>query len=196
MLKLTDIGRVSDERLVEDILNGSQKAMKKVYDRWSGYLLAICTRYIPDKDIAEDILQDSFVKIFSSIGSFKSKGEGAFKAWISRITVNEALMYLRKQKRCNFIEFQDHLPDIPEDAEPDIENIPAAEIQKMIQSLSDGYRTIFNLVALEGKSHKEVAELLGITESTSASQFHRARKILAKKIIDYNKRNDAGTARK
>ena len=143
-----------------------------------------------------NILQDSFVKIFSSIGSFKSKGEGAFKAWISRITVNEALMYLRKQKRCNFIEFQDHLPDIPEDAEPDIGNIPAAEIQKMIQSLSDGYRTIFNLVALEGKSHKEVAELLGITESTSASQFHRARKILAKKITDYNKRNDAGTARK
>lgn len=195
-MKLTDIGRVSDEKLVEDIRNGSQKAMKKVYDRWSGYLLAICTRYIPDKDIAEDILQDSFIKIFSSIGSFKSKGEGAFKAWISRITVNEALMYLRKQKRCSFIEFQDHLPEIPEDTEPDIGNIPAAEIQKMIQSLSDGYRTIFNLVALEGKSHKEVAELLDITESTSASQFHRARKILAKKITDYNKRNDAGTARK
>ena len=135
MLKLTDIGRAYDERLVEDIRNGSQKAMKKVYDRWSGYLLAICTRYIPDKEIAEDILQDSFVKIFSSIGSFKSKGEGAFKAWISRITVNEALMYLRKQKRCNFIEFQDHLPDIPEDAEPDIGNIPAAEIQKMIHAV-------------------------------------------------------------
>nr|CRY96219.1 hypothetical protein [uncultured prokaryote] len=137
---------------------------------------------------AEDILQDSFVKIFSSIGTFSYKGPGSLKAWMSRIAANEALQYLRKQKHTNFLEYTDNIPDrTDEEEEPDIGKIPAGAIQKLIEELPDGYRTIFNLFVFEEKSHKEIAGLLGITESTSASQFHRARRILAKKIKDYEK---------
>lgn len=180
-------GKYSDERkIAEGVRSGDDAAVKKLYDIWSGYLFALCTRYIPDRNDAEDILQESFLKIISSMDSFRWKGNGSLKAWMSRITVNEALQYLRHKKRCSFLEYDDRLPDIPEqDDSPDTERIPPSAIQKMIQELSDGYRTVFNLAVFEGKSHKEIAAILGISESTSASQFHRARKILAGKIREY-----------
>ena len=109
---------------------------------------------------------------------------------MSRITVNEALQYLRKQKKSSFIDYGERLPDMMDaDDDPEVESVPPEVIQNMIQELPDGYRTIFNLVVFEEKPHKEIADLLGITESTSASQFHRARKILAKKINDYVKQH-------
>ncbi len=184
------IGKQSEQKLVNDVRRGDNAAVKKLYDTWSGYLFALCTRYITDKNIAEDVLQDSFIKILSSFDSFTWKGEGSLKAWISRITVNEALQYLRKQKKLNFVEYSDALPDKSDDEnEPQVDGIPPAVLQKMIQELPDGYRTVFNLFVFEEKSHKEIAEMLGITESTSASQFHRARKILAQKIRNYVKKN-------
>ncbi len=184
------IGKQSEQKLVNDVRRGDNAAVKKLYDTWSGYLFALCTRYITDKNIAEDVLQDSFIKILSSFDSFTWKGEGSLKAWISRITVNEALQYLRKQKKLNFVGYSDALPDKSDDEnEPQVDGIPPAVLQKMIQELPDGYRTVFNLFVFEEKSHKEIAEMLGITESTSASQFHRARKILAQKIRDYVKKN-------
>ena len=110
---------------------------------------------------------------------------------MSRITVNEALQYLRKQKKSSFIDYGDRLPDMTdEDDDPEVESVPPEVIQKMIQALPEGYRTVLNLYAFEEKSHKEIAELLGITESTSASQLHRARAILARQIKDYKKRTE------
>lgn len=190
-MKLFGLGKYSEKQIAEDIRNGSNAAVKKLYDESSGYLLALCSRYIADHAAAEDVLQDSFLKILSSIGSFTWKGNGSLKAWMSRITVNEALQYLRKQKKSSFIDYGDRLPDMTdEDDDPEeVESVPPEVIQKMIQELPDGYRTIFNLVVFEEKPHKEIADLLGITESTSASQFHRARKILAKKINDYVKQH-------
>ncbi|MDD6252986.1 MAG: RNA polymerase sigma factor [Candidatus Cryptobacteroides sp.] len=183
----------TERQIAEDIRKGSHTAMKELYDSWSGYLFALCRRYVPDREAAEDLLQDSFVKIFSSIDSFTYKGPGSLKAWMSRITVNEALQYLRKRKHTDFIEYKDYLPDQADDEEPDVGTLPPSEIQRMIGELPDGYRTIFNLFVFEEKSHKEIAALLGITESTSASQFHRARKILAKKIKDYETGLDRNT---
>ena len=191
-MKLFGLGKYSEKQIADDIRNGSNAAVKKLYDESSGYLLALCSRYIPDHATAEDVLQDSFLKILYafSIGSFTWKGNGSLKAWMSRITVNEALQYLRKQKKSSFIDYGDRLPDMTdEDDDPEVESVPPEVIQKMIQELPDGYRTIFNLVVFEEKTHKEIADLLGITESTSASQFHRARKILAKKINDYVKQH-------
>lgn len=189
-MKLFGLGKYSEKQIAEDIRNGSNAAVKKLYDESSGYLLALCSRYIADHAAAEDVLQDSFLKIISSIGSFTWKGNGSLKAWMSRITVNEALQYLRKQKKSSFIDYGDRLPDMTdEDDDPEVESVPPEVIQKMIQELPDGYRTIFNLVVFEEKPHKEIADLLGITESTSASQFHRARKILAKRINDYVKQH-------
>lgn len=189
-MKLFGLGKYSEKQIAEDIRNGSNAAVKKLYDESSGYLLALCSRYIPDRAAAEDVLQDSFLKILSSIGSFTWKGNGSLKAWMSRIAVNEALQYLRRQKKSSFIDYGDRLPDMTdEDDDPEVESVPPEVIQKMIQELPDGYRTIFNLVVFEEKPHKEIADLLGITESTSASQFHRARKILAKRINDYVKQH-------
>lgn len=184
---LLNIGKYSERQIAEDIRKGNNAAVKKLYDTWSGYLFALCSRYIPDKDAAEDVLQDSFLKIISSIGSFTWKGEGSLKAWMSRIAVNESLQYLRKKKKSCFLEYQDKLPDMEDsDADPGVASVPPEVIQKMIQELPDGYRTIFNLFVFEEKPHKEIAQMLGITESTSASQYHRARKILAKKIAEYH----------
>lgn len=183
-----NLGTSSEKRLVNDIRKRDNAAIKKLYDTWSGYLFALCRRYISDKDIAEDILQESFMKIISSVGSFEWKGEGSLKAWMSRITVNEALQYLRKQKKCSFVEYTDNLPDTDDAPDPDVRGIPQQVIMDKIRGLSDGYRTIFNLYVFEGKSHKEIADMLGITESTSASQYHRARKILAKELNEYMKR--------
>lgn len=178
-----------EKKIAEGIRKGSHAAMKELYDEWSGYLFALCLRYIPDRETASDILQDSFVKIFTNAGSFSYKGPGSLKAWISRVTVNEALQYLRKRKSGEMLEYKDNLPEVSED-EPednDIGAIPAGELQKMIEELPEGYRTIFNLFVFEEMSHKEIAAALGISESTSASQYHRARKLLAKKIKEYGK---------
>lgn len=197
ILQIGDFGNVqnvklNEQQLADGIRKGDSATVRKLYDTFSGYLFALCTRYVPDKDAAEDILQDSFLKILSSIGSFTWKGEGSLKAWMSRITVNEALQYLRRKKRCSFVEYQDRPPDVEdeEEIEPETESVPPEAIQKMIQELPDGYRTIFNLAVFENKPHKEIAEMLGISESTSASQFHRARKVLAKKIAEYSKAHE------
>ena len=189
---LTEMGlfrQDKEKKIAEGIRKGSHAAMKELYDEWSGYLFALCLRYIPDRETASDILQDSFVKIFTNAGSFSYKGPGSLKAWISRVTVNEALQYLRKRKGGEMLEYKDNLPDVSED-EPednDIGAIPAGELHKMIEELPEGYRTIFNLFVFEEMSHKEIAAALGISESTSASQYHRARKLLAKKIKEYGK---------
>ena len=107
-----------------------------------------------------------------------------------QISVNEALKLIRKRKRSDTVEYKWDLPDKEQEEEPDVGNVPSAVIQKMIHALPEGYRTVLNLYAFEEKSHKEIAELLGITESTSASQLHRARAILARQIKDYKKRTE------
>lgn len=188
-MRLSDNTANPEKRIAEDIRRGDQAAVRKLYDTWSGYLFTLCRRYIPDRDAAEDIFQDSFIKIYSSIGSFEWKGDGALRAWMSRITVNECLQYLRKKKRTDFIEYKDNLPELSDDGEdvPPMDDIPQQVIFKMIGELPDGYRTIFNLAVFEGRPHREIAGLLGITESTSASQFHRAKKMLARKLSEWKK---------
>lgn len=193
-MRLSDKIVNPEKRIAEDIRRGDQAAVRKLYDTWSGYLFTLCLRYISDRDAAEDIFQDSFIKIYSSIGSFEWKGDGALRAWMSRITVNECLQYLRKKKRTDFIEYKDNLPELTDDSEdmPTLEDIPQQVIFKMIRELPDGYRTIFNLTVFEGRPHKEIAKILGITESTSASQFHRARKMLARRLADWRKTQENG----
>ena len=107
-----------------------------------------------------------------------------------QISVNEALKFIRKRKRSDTVEYKWDLPDKEEEEEPDVGSVPPGVIQKMIQALPEGYRTVLNLYAFEEKSHKEIAALLGITENTSASQLHRARAILARQINEYKKRTE------
>lgn len=160
-------------------------AMNVLYDEYAGWLTAVCARYVVDEDDRKDVLQESFIKIFTQIGTFEYRGKGSLKAWAGRIAVNEALQMLRR-KAAVPVETTDNLPDFP-DEEPDIDDLSAEEISDLIKKLPQGYRAVFNLYAVEGRSHKEIAAMLGIKPDTSASQFHKAKNMLAKMINDYKK---------
>ena len=175
-----------EERLVCDIKNGDRAAMRRLYDLYSGYIMAIVMRYVPDKDDVPDVVQEAFIKIFTSIVQYEYRGEGTLKMWLSRVTANEALGFLRRKGN---ITFTDNIPDEPIDDEPDISQITNEALTEMIASLPDGYRVVLNLYVFGQMSHKEIADELGITPSTSASQFYHAKKMLADKIKEYNKRN-------
>ena len=191
LLRDSGLSAEAERQLLERARNGDRVAVREIYDRFSGYLAATCSRFLPDPRDQKDVLQESFVKIFTSLDSFDFRGEGSLKAWMRRILVNESLKTLRKRRRSVPIVFEDEVRDVADDEEiepPDIAEVPAEVIHKMIQGLPEGYRTVFNLYALEDKSHKEIAGLLGITESTSASQLYRARMILARMIKEYKEK--------
>jgi RNA polymerase sigma-70 factor (ECF subfamily) len=177
-----------EKQVFERARDGDRKAVRQLYDRYSSFLAATCARFLPDPGDQKDVLQDGFVKIFSSLDKFDYRGEGSLKAWMRQIVVNECLKVLRKRKRSVPILFEGELRDVEIEEDtgpPEVEKVPAAVIHEMIKELPDGYRAVFNLFVLEEKNHKEISELLGITESTSASQLYRARMILAKKIKEY-----------
>lgn len=143
-------------------------------------------RYVPDKDDVPDVVQEAFIKIFTSIGQYEYRGEGTLKMWLSRVTANEALGFLRRKGN---ITFTDNIPDEPIDDEPDISQITNEALTEMIASLPEGYRVVLNLYVFGQMTHKKIADELGITPSTSASQYYHAKKMLADKIKEYNKRN-------
>lgn len=177
----------SEEELVELIRQGDVAAMKEMYDKSVGRLSAVCARYVVDPDDVADVLQDSYLKAFDSIGSFSYRGIGSLQAWLTKIAVNRSLNLLKNRNRLNLVPLDERLPEPFDSPEPpETENIPPDVIQRMILNLPDGYRTVFNLFVFEGKSHKEIASILGIKENSSASQFHRAKQMLAKQIKQYN----------
>lgn len=180
---MTHSGNDNERELVRLIQQGDASAMKTVYCRYIEYLTAVCSRYVIYDDDTRDVLQDSFIKIFTSIDKFEYRGEGSLKAWIVRIVINESLKFLKKNERFDVIQYEWDLPDAID--EPETDDIPASIIQNMIRQLPTGYRTVFNLYVFEEKSHKEIASILNIKESTSASQLHRAKDMLAKKIQEY-----------
>ena len=180
---------ISEEELSLQCQRGDMQARRTLYERYGGGLMAICLRYIGDRETAEDVLHDGFLRIFQSIKQFSYQGEGSLKAWLSRVMVNEALGYLRKKN----VQLQQEvlmteIPDDPDTDDSDLNDIPRSVLMKFISELPDGYRTVFNLYVFEEKSHKEIASLLGITEHTSSSQFYRAKSLLIKKINEYRKR--------
>ena len=179
----------SERELVDRLRRGDASAMGEVYACFANYLTAVCSRYIIDDEDIRDVLQESFIKIFTKADTFHYEGEGSLKAWATQVTVNEALQHLRNQKRKGMVGFDDErIEDKAEltDETPPINDIPTEVLMEMIRNLPPGYRTVFNLYVIEGKRHKEIAELLGIQEQTSASQLMRARRLLAMWIKEYN----------
>ena len=176
------------EQLVKRIRNHDQRAMSQLYHQYVGMLSSVCYRYVTAESDAKDVLQNSFVKIFKSIPSFEYRGEKAFKGWMTRVVVNEALNYLKEEKRMSFVT-QDvtTLQQIPDEGELDTEYVSPDELHQMVSELPDGYRMVVNLYVFEGFSHKKIAEMLGIKEVTSASQFYHAKQLLARKIKDLMK---------
>ena len=174
---------MNETELVERCGKGDNLARKQLYERYAGQLMAICVRYTGDREVAQDVLHDGFLNIFRSFSQFTYKGEGSLKAWLARIMVNEALGYLRKKASTNQEVIVEELPDVIDGDEDDFEQIPQSVLMQFIKELPDGYRTVFNLYVLEEKGHKEIAEMLGITEHTSSSQLYRAKTLLMKKIM-------------
>ncbi len=171
----------TERELLNAIQSGEKAAMRRLYDRYSGYAMAIGLRYIPERDEVRDVLQDSFVKILTTIGQFEYRGEGSLKSWVARIVSNNAIDHLRANSR--FL-FTDAIPDVPEpdDDEPDISDMPPDVLTTLIGRLPPNYRTVLNLFVFERQPHKEIARQLGIKESTSSSIFFRAKRMLAKMI--------------
>lgn len=178
----------NEQRLLSLVQRGDDEAMRAVYSSYVRYLSAVCARYIPNDEDVKDVLQESFLRIFDGIGSFEYRGKGSLKGWLTKITVNEALKFIRRNDKIEFVDISSH-QDIQPEEEPDIDSVPSSVIFQLIRELPDGYRTIFNLYVIENRSHKEIAALLGIKESTSASQLHRAKSLLATKIRQYNNLN-------
>lgn len=173
-----------EQQLIFDVAHGNRVAMRRLYDQYAGYAMAVGLRYIPDQEQLKDVLQDCFIKIFARIKDFEYRREGSLKSWIARIVANESLGQLRRNKR---FAFTDNLPDVAADDQPDMDGLPEQVLTRFIGQLPDGYRAVLNMFVFEQMSHKQIAERLGITVGTSASQFHHAKKMLAKMIKDYQK---------
>ena len=204
----------SELELIRKARRQDTVAIKALYDAYVQYLVAVCKSYIASDDDVKDVLQESFLKIFSSLDKFEWRGEGSLKPWMRRIVVNEALMFLRRRAKQATESLDEALgygdgagethgavnaPDVgtpldladeSEDDNPDVGAVPMSVLLGMIRDLPDGYRTVFNLYVFEEKSHREIAGLLGIGENTSYSQFSRAKSLLAKKIKEYKKKQE------
>lgn len=174
-----------DRQLVARIQNNDQQAMKLLYQRYVGILMSVCHRYVPSEDDVKDVLQNSFVKIFTSLHSFKFHKDDSLKAYMIKVVVNESLNFLRNQRKLQFVGYE-MLIEEPSDEEVDVESISIDELHRLIRELPDGYRTVLNLYVFEELSHRQIAELLHIKESTSSSQLYYAKQWLAKKIKGLN----------
>jgi RNA polymerase sigma-70 factor (ECF subfamily) len=155
-------------------------------------MLSLCVRYVNDRETARDLLQDGFYKVFTKINTYSGRGE--FGGWIRRIFVTTALEYLRTANTLKMsIPFDEQTESVSSGDWSVLDCLSANELMACVGELAPGYRTVFNLYAIEGYSHKEIAELLGVSEVTSRSQFIRARNVLQKKVLLLIKQDDAGT---
>lgn len=169
-----------DLQLIESCKKGNRAAQKILYDRLASRMFPVCMRYIGDRTAAEDVLQDGFVTLFTRLESYK--GEGSFEGWARRIFVTTALMNLRKKDALKMSDELETVRGMKTETTSQLQNIGYKELMKLVMSLPPGFRTVFNMYAIEGYSHKEIADMLGITETTSRTQFSRARVWLQNKI--------------
>lgn len=189
LINIMFFGKDKEQEILRLFGKGDSRAMDLLYAEYSDYLNAVCARYVPNCDDRHDVLQEAFIKIFTRIDTFRYQGRGSLRAWASRIVVNEALGFLRRQHPEQ--ESADDPADLSiADEEPQPDGIPPEALSEMIASLPPGYRAVLNLYAIEGRSHKEIASILGISPDTSASQFHRACNRLARMITDYKRKED------
>lgn len=174
----------SEEIILDGIRRGDRRAMKQLYDGCAARAMAVSHRYVADADARKDIVQESFIQVLTHVNDFQYRGEGSLTAWLLRIVVNRSVDYLRKHERWVSA---DSMPELPDEDEPPVEQVPPEAVADMLGQLPTGYRTVFNLYVFEQRSHKEIARLLHIKENSSASQYSRARKMLAHMIKEYIK---------
>jgi RNA polymerase sigma factor (sigma-70 family) len=179
------------QQLIEGCCKQDIRSQKALYDWLHPQMLGVCMRYASDRDQAQDMLQEGFIKVYNKIDTYK--GVGAFEGWVRRVVVNSALEFLRSQKNNSNVSFEDESIMVVDHRANAQDELQAQDILKTIQSLPTGYRMVFNLFAIEGYSHEEIAKELGISVNTSYSQYHRA-KALLQKIIESEKKTVVKTA--
>ncbi|MBR5212077.1 MAG: sigma-70 family RNA polymerase sigma factor [Bacteroidales bacterium] len=169
-----------DLRLIESCIKGDRAAQKVLYDRLAPRMFPVCIRYVGERELAEDVLQDGFVTLFTRLDSYK--GEGSFEGWARKIFVTTALMELRRKDALKMSEDLETVRGMKAEATTQLQNIGYKDLMKLITQLPPGFRTVFNMYAIEGYSHKEIGDILGISETTSRTQLSRARLWLQNKI--------------
>ncbi|WP_284651519.1 RNA polymerase sigma factor [Flavobacterium terrisoli] len=166
-----------EKELIELAVESNRHAQHQIYSKFAPRMLSVCRQYIKDVQQAEDIMITAFMKVFTNLKNFEYKG--SFEGWIRRIMVNECISFIRVQKKVKFIEDENYF----EERHNNIESqFSVEDIQFLIDSLPEGYKMIFNLYAIEGFKHQEIATMLGISEGTSKSQLSHARKMLQENI--------------
>jgi RNA polymerase sigma-70 factor (ECF subfamily) len=171
------------QQIIDGCIRGNSRSQQALYNMFADEMFAVCIYYSPTRDEAEDTLHEGFLKVFQNIAGFK--GSGSLKGWIRRILINTALEKYRRKNLMYVTDGDDISRYQDSDREDIISNITADDLIQLIQELSPQYRMVFNLYALEGFSHKEIAEKLSISEGTSKSNLARARLILQKKVKEY-----------
>lgn len=175
------IHRTEEELLIQKCRQSERQAQHELYAKYASKMHAISLRYVKDEAEAEDVTITAFVKIFEKINQYK--GEGSFEGWMRRVVVNQALGYIRKNKSM-YLEVDIEKADYEPDYSTLGTQLEAEDLLNLVQQLPIGYQTVFNLYAIEGYSHKEISDQLGITENTSKSQLSRARALLQKKLTE------------
>ena len=176
-----------ETELIKLAVENNRQAQQQIYSRFSSKMLSVCRQYIKDIQLAEDVMITAFMKVFTNLSKFENKG--SFEGWIRRIMVNECISYLRVQKKVKFTEDEIY---VEESFNAIDSKFSIDQIQFLIDALPDGYKMVFNLYAIEGYKHNEIAKILGINEGTSKSQLSHARKMLQTQITIL-KKQDNGT---
>lgn len=171
---------MTEKQLIKRSQDGDASALRSLYERYADKMLGVCFRYVNDRDTARDLLHDGFITVFTKISDFR--GEGSFEGWIRRIFVNTALGYLRKNANLHDARQVDDMCDLKEEDASALEKLSAKDLVRLIGEMPNGYRTVLNLYAIEGYSHKEIARMLNISENTSRSQYARAKGYLQKSL--------------
>jgi RNA polymerase sigma-70 factor (ECF subfamily) len=166
----------TEKHLIAACKEGDRKAQKQLYETYSGKMMGVCLRYCKDRETAKDLLHDGFLKVFSHIDDFESKG--SFEGWVRRIMVNTALEHLRKQVDEGYSQQIEEAYSLSSSDLGVLEKMQAEELVAIIQRLPDTYRSVFNLFVVEGYSHKEIAQAMNITESSSRVYLTRAKQLL------------------
>ena len=178
---------ISDNDLIRGCIEGERKMQEELYQRYASKMFGVCLRYAGNTEEGEDILQEGFIKVFKKIGSFR--GEGSFEGWVRRIFVNTAIEHFRRKTYLQPITEREE-ETVKGDYTSVLDTLAEKDIINLVQQLSPGYRTVFNMYVVEGYTHKQIGDILGISEGTSKSQLSRAKSILqdlVRKHIDKHK---------
>ncbi len=183
---------MSDLQIIEGCARHNRKAQQVLYDRYSRLLLGVCLRYASDKAEAEDILQDSFLKIYFNINEYS--GTGSFVGWLRKVTVNTAITHYHKNLKYRYhVDIDEYVSEETGVTSFEEDLFTSDELFRVLNELPSGYRMVFNLYAVEGYKHKEIAEMLGIDTNTSKSQYSRARAVIREKLEALGKLKKAYT---